>query len=542
MAPRTFSPTFAHRALSRRQLLHGFAAVAASSVLTGCGAALVRSISSSNGAPPATPPAPPPVTPPAPPPATPPSTPPPTPPTPPTQPPAPVSQPVPIGAITSASLTVASTTAGSFDPGFLGLAYEKQSLLTPLFNATNTDLLGLFQRLGPGVLRIGGASVDQSVWTADGPGHTPGQVAPSDVDALASFLRATGWSCIYGLNLGGSATGATTPALAAAEVAYVAQQLGSALLGVELGNECETYGASFYPNNWSVEIFEALWQQYRSAIVAVTPGAPLCGPAAGSSLDTWTLPFSEYVTSDQINLLTQQTTRGPVSTASVDDLITPDAALSTELLMLHYGAQSIGVPFRIDALSSYDDGGAPGVSNTYAAALWTVDTIFQTALAGASGINLQGGGQQSGTAIADNNGIVLGPQPVFYGALLAAMAGTGTLLSTQLSAGALNVTAYALQTASGMSLLLVNKDATENLDLSTILPQAMSSATLQQMTQLSAGATAPSLAALSGISIQGATVATDGAFQPAASYSLTLNGTQLSCYVPTLSAVLIQLT
>ena len=529
MAPRTLNPTFSARALSRRQLLHGFAAVAASSVLSGCGAALVRSISSSNGAPPATPPA----TPPANPPVTP-------PPTPPSQTPVPVPQPLPIGAITSASLTIASTTAGSFDPGFLGLAYEKQSLLTPLF--ADSNLLGLFRRLGPGVLRIGGASVDQSVWTADGPGRTPGQVAPADVDALASFLRATGWSCIYGINLGGSATGATTPALAAAEVAYVAQKLGSALLGVELGNECETYGASFYPNNWSVEIFEALWQQYRSAIVAVTPSAPLCGPAAGSNLDTWTLPFGEYVTSDQISLLTQQYTRGPASTASVDDLVSPDTALSTELLMLHYGAQSIDVPFRIDALGSYDDGGAPGVSNSYASALWVLDTIFQTALAGGSGLNLQSGGQQPGTAIADSNGSVLGPQPVFYGALLAAMAGTGTLLSTQLSTGTLNATAYALQTADGMSLLLVNKDATENLELSIVLPQAMSSATLQQMTQLSVGATAPSLAALSGISIQGATVATDGAFQPGAGYSLTLNGTQVSCYVPALSAVLIQLT
>jgi hypothetical protein len=70
----------------------------------------------------------------------------------------------------------------------------------------------------------------------------------------------------------------------------------------------------------------------------------------------------------------------------------------------------------------------------------------------------------------------------------------------------------------------------------------MSSATLLQMTQLSVGATSPSLAALSGISIQGSTVATDGAFQPSAAYALTLNGLQLSCYVPALSAVLVQLT
>jgi hypothetical protein len=93
-----------------------------------------------------------------------------------------------------------------------------------------------------------------------------------------------------------------------------------------------------------------------------------------------------------------------------------------------------------------------------------------------------------------------------------------------------------------MSLLIVNKDETENLDLSIALPETMTSATLQTMTQLSSGATAPNLSALSGVTIQGATVATDGSFNPGAAYGLTLSGTQLSCYVPALSAVLIQLT
>jgi hypothetical protein len=445
--------------------------------------------------------------------------------------------------MTAAWMTIGPTSVGDIGTGFVGLAYEKQSLETPLFAAGNADLAGLFQRLGSGGLRIGGASVDQSVWTPGGRGQTAGQVAPSDVDALAAFLRATGWSCIYGINLGGSATGATTPALAAVEVAYVTQQLGSALVGIELGNECETYGdpGSFYAGNWSVEIFEALWQQYRAAIVAATPSAPLSGPAAGSNVDSWTLPFGEFVTSSQINLLTQHYSRGPASTAGVDDLVAPDTALASELLTLHYGAQSIDVPFRIDALSSYDDGGAAGVSNAYASSLWAIDTIFQCALSASSGLNIQCGGQQPCTPIADNNGVVLGPQPVFYGLLMAAMAGAGTMLTTQLSAGTLNVTGYALQSSDGMSVILVNKDATQTLDLSIVLPQSMKSATLQQMTQLSAGAATPSLSALSGVTIQGATVATSGAFQPAAAYALNLSGAQLSCYVPALSAVLIQL-
>jgi hypothetical protein len=61
-------------------------------------------------------------------------------------------------------------------------------------------------------------------------------------------------------------------------------------------------------------------------------------------------------------------------------------------------------------------------------------------------------------------------------------------------------------------------------------------------TGAAAGATTPSLTALSGVTIQGAAIAADGAFQAAAPYALMLTGSQLTAYVPALSAVLISLT
>ncbi|MGA7156116.1 MAG: hypothetical protein WBY53_04680 [Acidobacteriaceae bacterium] len=512
------------RSLSRRHLLSGVAAMAASAALTGCGASLTRSISAAAAtatlaSPPQIPSRPMPKT------VT--STP----------------QPVPSGALTPATLAIASNVVATLAPNFLGFAYEKQSLTTPLFSASNADLVGLFQRLGPCVLQVGGASVDQCVWTANGAGLTPGQIAPADVDALAAFLRVTGWSCIYGVNLGGAATGATSPALAAAEVAYVAQQLGDALLDVQLGNACETYGSSFFAGNWSVEIFESLWQQFRAAIVAAAPSVSFAGPAAASNVYGWTLPFGEYVTRSEINLLTQEYTTGAAADASVDGLVAPDPALATELLELHYGAQSIDVPFRLDGCAAYEDGGVAGVSDAYASALWAIDTLFQSALGGASGVHFKAGGQQPCTPIADNHGAVIGPTPIFYGLLLSSLAGDGTMLATQLSAASLNVTAYAVQSAAGgMSVVIVNKDATQNLDLSVTLPQQMTAASLQQMAQLSAGASAPSLSALDGVTLQSASVLANGIFAPAPPYPLTLAGTQLSCYVPALSAVLIQLS
>ena len=89
----------------------------------------------------------------------------------------------------------------------------------------------------------------------------------------------------------------------------------------------------------------------------------------------------------------------------------------------------------------------------------------------------------------------------------------------------------------------MNMERTENLDLSIALPQSMNTATtLQAMTQLSSGAAAPSLAATSGVTIQGAAIAVDGAFTPSEAYRLTVDGRRLSCYAPALSAVLIQLS
>jgi hypothetical protein len=449
--------------------------------------------------------------------------------------------------MTAASLTVTATANGSVGPAFAGLSYEKSSLYEPLFTAANADLIGLFRRLGASVLRIGGNSVDRNVWTPNGAGQTAGQIAPSDVASVAAFVKATGWQCLYGINLGGSATGATTPALAAAEVAYAAQQFGSSLLGIEIGNECDLYGDSgnYYAGNWSLAQFESLWGQYRTAILAATPGVPITGPASAGSESSWTIPFGEAVTKSEIILLTQHYYRAngqlPSSTAAY--LITPDTTLVGDLATLNSGAKTIGIPYRMSECNSFYNGGASGVSDSYASSLWVIDYLFNCAQGGASGVNFHGGGNSSGyTPIADSSGTVVGARPEYHGILFFALAGQGTLYSTQLSAGSLNATAYAVKTAAGgLNLIVNNKDLTQNLQLTAIFPQTANAATLLAVTQFTSGATAPSLTAPSGVTIQGASVNPDGTFSPGAAYTLSAGGSQITCYVPALSAVLIQI-
>ena len=54
--------------------------------------------------------------------------------------------------------------------------------------------------------------------------------------------------------------------------------------------------------------------------------------------------------------------------------------------------------------------------------------------------------------------------------------------------------------------------------------------------------TLAALAATSGVLIQGAAVGVDGSFAPQPAYQLPVSGSQVSCYVASLAAVLIRLS
>lgn len=69
-------------------------------------------------------------------------------------------------------------------------------------------------------------------WTPNGPGLTYGYISRLDVDRLSEFLKATGWKCIYTLQL---VTG--SPEEKADEANYVNQKLGDSLYSFAIGNE-----------------------------------------------------------------------------------------------------------------------------------------------------------------------------------------------------------------------------------------------------------------------------------------------------------------
>jgi hypothetical protein len=162
------------------------------------------------------------------------------------------------------------------------------------------------------------------------------------------------------------------------------------------------------------------------------PDVPVTGPdtGGGNHISAWTLPFGQSVTTE-ITLLTQHYYRasGASTTSTASFLIGPDPKLAGELTTLNSGAQKLGIPYRISECNSFANGGAAGVSDSYASSLWVIDFLFSAALGGSTGVNMHGGGNSAGyTPIADHSGAVIEARPEYYGLLFFALAGPGTLL------------------------------------------------------------------------------------------------------------------
>lgn len=472
---------------------------------------------------------------------------------------------VPSGTLTPATVTVGSATAGSIPALFAGLSYEKSTMnqspylwtytaptgssggvaSNPLAQAMNRlelsstqSGLGLMAGSG-GILRVGGLSVDQNVWTPKGAGKVSGQIAPADVDALANFAANVGWQVIYGINLGGSAPGAsypTTTVLAAAEVTYVLSSFashGAKTPWFELGNEPDNYGNAgnaYASTGLTLTQFETLWSTYRTAILAASPSAILTGPACANNEAAWTVPFATYA-KGQITLLTQHYYRGAGATGTTANLISyPDTTLQGYLAQLQTAAATAGVPFRLSETNSYTQAGTTGtsgVANGYGSALWAIDHLFTCAQGGAAGVNFHGGGNAATgyQPISDSGGTVTSINPEYYGILFFNMAGTGNLLQTTVSANSLNVSAYAVQSASGgINLVINNKDLTNNLQMAVALPQTVSNGLLVELTQATTGVNGPTLTASSGVMIGGDPVnGIPGATASITAYSITGN-------------------
>jgi Glycosyl hydrolase family 79 C-terminal beta domain len=422
---------------------------------------------------------------------------------------------------------------------FLGLGYEISSVAIPdLLNARNRTYVELVRTLSPqGVIRVGGNTSDDASYRPDQqavPDPKDTVVNHASLQQLGSFLNATNWQLIWGLNLG-----STDERQAAAEAEAVAGAARNHLLAFEIGNEPDLFGrgTAHRPKSYNYQDFLAEFRRYKGAIRAKLPQAPFAGPDVASATN-WVAQFAKDEGRD-LKLLTHHYYRECASsTSTLDKLLHRDPKLALELAALRVASSTSKVPYRICETNSFCGGGKPGISDSFGAALWVLDFMFELACAGCAGVNIETGLNQLGfvssySPIRQDEAGAYVAAPPYYGMLAFARASQGALVAVDCEAAGANITAYAVIGGDRrLSVTIINKEASLNASVSLSIPRDLGEGRVLRLT-------APSLQAKDNVTFGASAVSRDGTWKPQATESLHSSIGRGTIQVPAGSAVLL---
>jgi hypothetical protein len=413
--------------------------------------------------------------------------------------------------------TVVSVVIDTQSPGatipddFSGLSFETETLLpdkagSHYFSKTNSALADTVRNLGVKSLRVGGNTADR-----------PTLQFPDikDADHLFAFAKATSAHVIFTLRLrqGG-------PEEAAQIAKHLIQHYKSQLTCFAIGNEPNVYLKSF-------RAYEAELKRYMQAFDKFSAGSAVrfCGPGTTPSKTEWARDFSDsFAHSDHIRYVTQHAYPGNSGRKVLDSASGISAMLSSawaESYERFYdsfamAAQANQLPFRIEETTSYFNGGAKDVSNTFASALWGLDYMHWWAAHSAAGINFHTGehvaaGDENtqcfyAVFLRSGNGYAI--QPLGYAMKAFDVAGHGRVVPLHLQSGAhpINLTAYAVMSdTNNLYVTLINKEEGTDAKDATVLiavPAEYKHLSLIRMEDRNGGITAKAGVTLGGVVIQ----------------------------------------
>jgi hypothetical protein len=270
-------------------------------------------------------------------------------------------------------------------PDFSGLSFEAAILLANengvrYFRPDNLPLINLFHTLGIKSLRIGGNTSDRDAK------QLPSE---ADLDSLFAFAKTAGVKVIYCLRLHNG-----DPQTDAATAKYIMDHYAPLVDCFSIGQE-----PSAYPKPYSYDNYRDDWKKFADAIVAAVPGVKFCGPGVHNNAD-WARRFmADFGRSNHVVLITEHLYAGGAGNKVPSPEIGRDRMLSDEFIgkyqKLHDGfvpmAVSNSLPYRLEEVNNYFNGGATNVSNTFASALWGLDFMYWWAAHGAAGLNFHTG-------------------------------------------------------------------------------------------------------------------------------------------------------
>jgi hypothetical protein len=326
-------------------------------------------------------------------------------------------------------------TVSPLAPGFVGVSMEYCDLLPAIVESSaqpgasptaNPVLTNLVAGLAPGqrpVLRLGGDSTDHGYWNANAPlAQNPGRcpfrryaLGPGIISAIGALARALDAQLILGLNLK-----AHNPSLAAAEAAVLAHSLGAParqfdtglgsldlafqsnfIEAFEIGNEPDLYrlygaadGFDRYLKDFSTWAATARASAGSARVIAGPSLGRLGLPwISGANAPNWERFLAGQAAPKLLTFhfypLLKGDCPGPLC-PSMANLLADGASIGlAEQVAPFVAATPPSATVRVDEMNSVTKEGTPGVSDTFASALWALDALFEFEAAGVDGVNVQ---------------------------------------------------------------------------------------------------------------------------------------------------------
>jgi len=384
-------------------------------------------------------------------------------------------------------------------------------------------ILDLFHWPGdePLVLRIGGDSTDHALFDVN-----VGRLPRALFELTPQWFRQTGQvvdqvsaRVILDLNL---VDDLPRMAVQWARAAQTELPPGS-IVAYEIGNEPDLYNPLYwshllsplervldirlFTSGLTPGIYDDLYAQYAQALATFAPHVPLAAPVvAYPTIDfDW---LDSFLARPQRGLAMVTAHMYPYSACalpgqpeypSVAKLLSENATagMAASLVPAINLAHRAGLPFRLTEVNSVTCGGVPGVSDTFATALWAPDALFELLRRGVNGVNVHV------RAYAVNAAFALGPggiavHPLLYGLVLFArtLGPDAELVQTHLRVGAgVHLKAWVVRVAGNILHVLLIDKGSRGVRVDLSLP-AVRRATVERLL-------APTPTARSGVSLDG---------------------------------------
>jgi hypothetical protein len=406
----------------------------------------------------------------------------------------------------SLEVSTAGQGIGAFQ-GAAGAGGAAQPAEQPVYalghpGSPNQGFFRFMRNLGPGFLRLGGNSQDNSCWDrahAPHPEACQAELGDGDLRLFSDAAAASGWRLIVGLNLKQN-----SPAWALGEVTDgVARAIpAERVFALEPGNEPDLFTRTPYrPQTYSAadqaQEFLAYFRAFEADPVAgryaVVGPATCCG---------WRNPrdLAVFVNGVGRERLKWVTVHNYSATTCGGQTVSIARLLSRELMddVMRAAAELASVahqrdlPIAMAETNSASCGGMPGVSNAFASALWGVNYAFTLASAGFVNVDYHisyrpGGGSSYNPVDTYGRQDASGrwtyrnvAEPLYYGLYLFAQhAAGGRFMSIGVEAEA-NVRAYAVSACSGcaVSVFVLNQDSSASGSVRVHLSRRLGSASL----------------------------------------------------------------